>query len=158
VTIYVDSLQVVDPPKMGCRQWCHMLADSEVELHFFATKLGCRRDWFQPHKKYPHYDLTPTMRQRAVERGAEEVTRQDLIRIWRERAAMGEVRPLPKYGTLYPIDEFASYVDDKLIIDTSGFGHWATATEMWQTSFVKPSSFDRRKAPKGATHVVWFGR
>ncbi len=35
--------------------WCHITADSAVELHDFAKRLGLRRDWFQDGR-LPHYD------------------------------------------------------------------------------------------------------
>jgi len=45
------------------------MADSEEELHDFASLLGLRRSWFQPVST-PHYDLTATKREKALVLGA----------------------------------------------------------------------------------------
>lgn len=70
MTVYVDEL-VRWPTRIGCFQngACHLTADSPEELHAFAKRLGMKRAWFQD-KVTPHYDLTPTRRERALELGA----------------------------------------------------------------------------------------
>jgi len=45
-----------------------------------AKKLGLRRSWFQP-KSSPHYDLCQSKRARAVELGAIEVDRRQVVEI-----------------------------------------------------------------------------
>lgn len=75
MAVYVDSL--------GNWGWkhgpsCHLLADSEDELHAFAGRLGMRRSWFQP-KSFPHYDLTSSRRQDAVAMGAQEIDNRTLV-------------------------------------------------------------------------------
>lgn len=65
---------------------CHMLADTLEELHAMAKLIGMRRSWFQPQST-PHYDLSRTMRRRAIRAGAIEIDREkvvELIRKWRE--------------------------------------------------------------------------
>jgi hypothetical protein len=58
---------------------CHMVSDSGVEeLHGFAAKLGVKRSWFQAGS-VPHYDLTSSMRRRAVAAGAREVSASELV-------------------------------------------------------------------------------
>ena len=75
MAIYVDRLS----PTISNRKWpydegCHLLADTEEELHEFASKiLGLKRSYFQKHVRYPHYDLTKNIRKLAVEKGAIEV-------------------------------------------------------------------------------------
>jgi len=83
MSVYVDEL----------RQWptrirhfksgaCHMTADTAEELHAFAARLGLRREWFQPHPRLDHYDLTPAKRAKAVALGAVEMSmREQLIRL-----------------------------------------------------------------------------
>lgn len=77
MTVYVD-----EPVNYGLgavkeaarvKYWCHMMADTEEELHKMAQKIGMRREWFQgpPHSRYPHYDLTRERRARALANGAE---------------------------------------------------------------------------------------
>jgi hypothetical protein len=51
----------------------HLQADTLDELHAFAQRLGMRREWFQSKPSRPendHYDLTQTLRARALELGA----------------------------------------------------------------------------------------
>lgn len=54
---------------------CHLIGDSEDELHPFAARCGLHRRWFQepPKASFPHYDLTESRRRRAVELGAVEL-------------------------------------------------------------------------------------
>lgn len=73
----------VDPPMpIGGKfnNYCHMVADNIAELHTFARRLGLRREWYQP-KSYPHYDISPAMRNLAVHLGAQEVDRFTMLRV-----------------------------------------------------------------------------
>jgi len=51
---------------------CHLLADSLEELHEMAQAIGMKKEWFQP-KSLPHYDLTESRRDKAIELGAVEM-------------------------------------------------------------------------------------
>lgn len=64
--IYVDDARI---PWRG-KQWCHMVADTVDELHEFASRLGLRPEWFQRKTLYPHYDVTMSVRERALKFGA----------------------------------------------------------------------------------------
>lgn len=70
MTVYVDEIRRW-PTRIRCfqRGSCHLTADTTEELHSFARRLGLRRGWFQP-QSHPHYDLTPSKRERALELGA----------------------------------------------------------------------------------------
>ncbi len=57
---------------------CHMLADSIDELHAMAKSLGLRRSWYQPGST-PHYDVSKGKRSLAIELGAIEVTKHELV-------------------------------------------------------------------------------
>jgi hypothetical protein len=60
--------------------WCHMVSDRSVEeLHAFASEIGLRRRWFQDGPR-PHYDLRPSKRRLAVDKGAKEVNVRVLVR------------------------------------------------------------------------------
>lgn len=51
----------------------HLQADTLDELHDFAARIGMRREWFQTKPGRPendHYDLTRTLRERAISLGA----------------------------------------------------------------------------------------
>jgi hypothetical protein len=84
--VYVDKL----------RDWgwklgpsCHLIADSNEELHAFAARLGLRRSWFQPSASGPHYDLTAGRRATAVRLGALELSDRDfhaILERWLEQA------------------------------------------------------------------------
>ena len=57
---------------------CHLTVDGETPehlaaLHTLADRIGLRREWFQPHRVHPHYDLTPAKRTAAILAGAVEV-------------------------------------------------------------------------------------
>jgi len=85
VSVYVDnpmpSAKPVGHFPEGTR-WCHLIADSEVELHDFVSKLGMKREWFQAGPgRIPHYDLTESTRTRAIEEGAIPLPRREFIQI-----------------------------------------------------------------------------
>ena len=61
------------------RHWCHLLADNIIELHSFADLLGLRRVWFQGNTAFPHYDLTESMRYRALRMGAISCDRRAIL-------------------------------------------------------------------------------
>jgi hypothetical protein len=66
VGVYVDDERI---PWRG-KAWCHLVADSLSELHEFANRLGLKPEWFQSQSKYPHYDVTVPVRDRALGLGA----------------------------------------------------------------------------------------
>lgn len=80
--IYVDEIMTIWPKsrfvaKFG-NQWCHMTCDGDIEeLHALAEKIGLKRQWFQSKSSTPHYDLTPTYREKALQAGAVEKSARD---------------------------------------------------------------------------------
>ena len=91
MSIYVDELQnCVRSKKWPYSQSCHLVADAEWELHFFAGRIGLKPVWFQGQSSLPHYDLTKNMRLLAVKFGAVEISREkflELMRKYRPRRA-----------------------------------------------------------------------
>ncbi len=90
MTIYVDPL--LDHGWMLSGRMvksCHMFTDSVEldELHALATRIGCRRTWFQNKNQTPHYDLTLSRRVDAIAAGAVPVTRRQAVELWRKRQA-----------------------------------------------------------------------
>lgn len=96
MAVYVDDFRTSAQVGRGRPSvWSHMTADSREELHEFAAKLGLRRSWFQDpcvngkykpkpgsrHAENWHYDVTETVRQKAIAAGAVEVS-------WREFPAI----------------------------------------------------------------------
>ena len=64
------------------RRWCHLVADTEDELHAFGDRLGLQRKWFQQRADRPwqdHYDLHEAARDVAIALGAQPIS-------WREMA------------------------------------------------------------------------
>jgi hypothetical protein len=73
MAVYVDELVW----ESRGRTWCHLLADSEDELHRFAARLGLPGSSFHNRPGRPwrdHYDLTAGMRLKAIGLGATEIT------------------------------------------------------------------------------------
>jgi hypothetical protein len=75
MAVYVDNEQI---PWRG-KLWCHLVADSLDELHAFATALGLKRSWFQGKASYPHYDVTTSVRVRALKHGALSVGKTQML-------------------------------------------------------------------------------
>lgn len=65
VTVYVDDMQA----KFGRMIMCHMIADTEAELHAMAGLIGVARRWYQGD----HYDIALSKRAQAVAAGAREI-------------------------------------------------------------------------------------
>ena len=69
MTVYIDDYRV---PYRG-RRICHMIADTDAELHAMATALGISERWF--HRD--HYDVTDELHAAAVALGAVPITARD---------------------------------------------------------------------------------
>lgn len=86
MAVYVDDMQA----SYGRMVMCHMLADTDDELHIMADRIGVARRWHQksgtPHS---HYDICKSKRAMAVKLGAIEIDRYKLVDIIKaKRAAM----------------------------------------------------------------------
>lgn len=67
--------------------WCHLIADDEAELHSFAIRLGLKLEWYQTESILHHYDIPKDTRDVAVQLGAVELSRAEMVaRIRRARA------------------------------------------------------------------------
>jgi len=66
-------------------RWCHLLADSEEELHRFAASIGIHRLLYQgpPRTSAPHYDITGLERARALRFGAIACDRSQIVAVFR---------------------------------------------------------------------------
>lgn len=74
MAVYVDAEAI----EWRGKHWCHLVADTLDELHHFADRLGLQRSWFQC-KKYPHYDVTMSVRARALKLGALDGDREIIV-------------------------------------------------------------------------------
>jgi hypothetical protein len=72
VTVYVDDMRA----SFGRMVMCHMIADTDDELHAMADKIGVQRRWWQSPAKTSgsHYDIALSKRRLAVLHGAVEIT------------------------------------------------------------------------------------
>lgn len=57
---------------------CHMIADTEAELHEMADTLNIPLKYFQ-NERYPHYDICKSKRARALRYGAKEIGREEFV-------------------------------------------------------------------------------
>lgn len=82
MTVYVDDMAAPYRPKHRPGRtyvMCHMIADSEDELHAMAAKIGVARKWFQGRPAHdPHYDIAKSKRALAIKLGAVAVSRREL--------------------------------------------------------------------------------
>lgn len=69
------------PNKQG--KWSHLVASDLKTLHAFAAKLGLPRYKFQNkkknNKKQPHYDIQEHLVEKAIQLGAIQVQRKELL-------------------------------------------------------------------------------
>lgn len=75
MSVYVDNMRA----GFGRMVMCHMIADTDDELHAMAAYIGLEHRWHQkagtPHS---HYDLSLSKRALAVKAGAREITSSEL--------------------------------------------------------------------------------
>ena len=84
VTVYVDDMMA----QFGLMKMCHMVADTDEELHAMAAKIGVARRWHQkPGTHKSHYDIAMSKRALARQAGAVDVT-------WRQLGAMVKRREI----------------------------------------------------------------
>lgn len=75
--VYVDKAR----HNYGRMKMCHMIADTEEELHTMADRIGVDRKHFQAEGTFKHYDVCLTKRNKAIKCGAYEVTSRELVRL-----------------------------------------------------------------------------
>ncbi len=78
MAVYVDRSKW----KLGSRTMCHMLADTEAELHAMAARIE-PRNRYQRNASTPHYDVDMSERALAVRLGAIEIDRRKTVEIIR---------------------------------------------------------------------------
>lgn len=96
MTVYVDDMHTTPLGRFGRMKMCHMVADTDEELHSMAARIGVARRWHQkPGTVHSHYDIAMSKRALAVQLGAIEITMSQLGRIVRAKreAASGVAAP-----------------------------------------------------------------
>ncbi len=77
--VYVDDMHLTatvrgpGAPK-GPRVWSHLMADTLPELEHMARMIGLSQSWLQNKPSGVHYDVTDTVRRRAIRFGAQEIS------------------------------------------------------------------------------------
>lgn len=99
MTVYVDDMNA----SFGRMTMCHMVADSDEELHAMADKIGVARKWHQNPQTMKvsnsHYDICLTKKSLAIEHGAVSITFRQLGRMLNHKRTYGrfpsidEVKP-----------------------------------------------------------------
>ena len=98
MTVYVDDMRA----NFGRMIMCHMIADSDDELHAMADKIGVARRWWQrpPAASSSHYDIALSKRSLAIEHGAVAITQRQLAAMCRRRrleGLLGDPQSEPTY-------------------------------------------------------------
>ena len=73
MTVYVDTMRA--PFKRLLL--CHMIADTEDELHQMAKAIGIARKWYQGD----HYDIGQAKKRQAIALGAVEVSVRRMVEL-----------------------------------------------------------------------------
>ena len=67
MAVYVDDMRA----PLGRMTMCHMIADTDDELHAMADSIGVARQWWQAPPRYSsHYDISLGKRAIAIAQGA----------------------------------------------------------------------------------------
>ena len=108
MTVYVDDMRA----RFGRMTMCHMIADTDDELHTMADAIGVARRWHQaPPKHDSHYDIALSKRQLALQFGAVPIT-------WRQCGCM--VMKRRKTGLLGHPEEAVEWVRKTYCRTTEG--------------------------------------
>lgn len=91
MAVYVDNMKA----RFGRLVMCHMLADSDDELHAMAERIGVARRWWQDpanqSSRCSHYDIALSKRALAVVAGAIEITMRQAAVMNAERRRTGRL-------------------------------------------------------------------
>jgi len=128
MTVYVDNMRA----PLGRMVMCHMLADTDEELHAMAARIGVARRWWQSPEKTSgsHYDIALSKRALAVAAGAVEIT-------WRQASAMNARRRVlgmlgdPATAENWLIASRAPLADDECRCSVCGVPHPQRVTTPW---------------------------
>lgn len=85
MTVHVDTMRA----RLRRMIMCHMIADTDEELHAMAERIGVTRNWYQRD----HYDIAMAKKKLALAAGARQISlRQLACMVWLRRHghAMGD--------------------------------------------------------------------
>lgn len=80
MTVYVDDMYRSPLGRFGRMKMSHMVADTRSELLAMADRIGLARRWIQHPDRSDriHFDVSMSMRRKAVAAGAVEVTMREV--------------------------------------------------------------------------------
>ena len=89
MSVFVDDMRA----KFGRYVMCHMLADSDAELHAMADRIGVARKWWQSPARTSgsHYDIALSKRALALNAGAIPITMRQAGAMNARRRVTGEL-------------------------------------------------------------------
>lgn len=77
MSVYVDTMRA----PYGRMIMCHMIADTQKELFLMVNKIGVDVKWVQDQGTYSeHFDISLGKKKLALQEGAIEVSRKELVR------------------------------------------------------------------------------
>ena len=86
MTVYVDDMHLSPMGQFGRMKMSHMIADSTDELLAMADRIGLARRCLQAAgTPREHFDVSMSLRKKAVAAGAVEITMRELAIRCRER-------------------------------------------------------------------------
>lgn len=108
MTCYVDDFFAA----YGRMKMCHLLADSDGELHALADAIGVDRKHHQNTVSGSHYDIAKSKRALAIAAGAVPITYRQAAMMTKHRRRFGILGPPDPYfgpgydpSALYPGDD-----------------------------------------------------
>jgi len=91
--VYVDNLY----QEYRGMTMCHMMADTQAELLEMADSIGLQHKWIQcPNTIREHFDVSLSKRQKAIELGAQPITKRELVSRMLQKAKSEDDLPSPK--------------------------------------------------------------
>lgn len=106
MAVYIDDMFA----SLGRMKMCHMIADTDEELHKMAFAIGMRKEWWQsPEKTYAsHYDVASGKRLKAIELGAIAITSRQAVALVNRKKVTGKMGS-PEDA----LDWYYNYLDEK---------------------------------------------
>lgn len=132
MSVYVDNAK----NRRARLVLCHMMADTDNELHVMAEALGMKREWLHGD----HYDISQTKRGQAVKLGAVEITVEQSVWLRRKKRT-----PINGYTLGNPRVYEPMFVDPGFCKGIGG-GYFPTAE-------AAAAAID----PDGTLPTAWFG-
>lgn len=82
--VYVDDMWTRAMGQYRRMKMSHMWSPDLDELHAMADKIGLNRKWFQDKSSFLHYDVSLSLRGKAVSFVAVEITMKELAQMVRD--------------------------------------------------------------------------